>query len=224
MLPFCRWLEQSSVGANVRESLWLFPAIETLHLLGMAALVGTTAVFDLRLLGWMLRRERVSELAGRLLPWSWVGFAVQVVTGALLFTSEAVKVYTNPAFRVKMLLIFLAGVHALIFHWSVYRDVASWDDSGVLPVGAKVAGFVSILLWIGIVAAGRFIGFVLFCCFGIADRPPGELTGGDGQSSALRTGHAASGISSNLNGRTSKFGWLQAPATMGARGKCPFYP
>ena len=147
------------MGAGVRESLWLFPAIETVHLLGMAALVGTTAVFDLRLLGWMLRRERVSELAGRLLPWSWAGFALQVVTGALLFTSEAVKVYTNPAFRVKMLLIFLAGVHALIFHWTVYRDVASWE-SGVLPAGAKVAGFVSILLWIGIVAAGRFIGFV----------------------------------------------------------------
>jgi hypothetical protein len=160
MLPFCRWLEHTSVGAGVRESLWLFPAIETLHLLGMVALVGTTAVFDLRLLGWILRRERVSELAGRLLPWSWAGFAVQMVTGALLFTSEAVKVYPNPAFRLKMLLIFLAGVHALIFHRSVYRDVASWDDSGVLPAGAKVAGFVSILLWIGIVAAGRFIGFV----------------------------------------------------------------
>ena len=66
------------MGASVRESLWLFPAIETLHLLGMAALVGTIAVFDLRLLGWMLRRERVSVLAGRLLPWSWAGFAVQV--------------------------------------------------------------------------------------------------------------------------------------------------
>jgi hypothetical protein len=160
MLPFCRWLEQTSVGAGVRESLWLFPAIETVHLLGMAALVGTIALLDLRLLGWMLRRERVSELAGRLLPWSWAGFALQVVTGALLFTSEAVKVYTNPAFRVKMLLIFLAGVHALIFHLTVYRDVATWDDSGVSPAGAKVAGFVSILLWIGIVAAGRFIGFV----------------------------------------------------------------
>jgi hypothetical protein len=61
---------------------------------------------------------------------------------------------------VKMLLIFLAGVHALIFHLTVYRDVATWDDSGVSPAGAKVAGFVSILLWIGIVAAGRFIGFV----------------------------------------------------------------
>jgi uncharacterized membrane protein len=160
MLGLCRWLEQTSVGAGVRESLWLFPAIETVHLLGMAALVGTVAVFDLRLLGWMMRRERVSELARRLFPWSWAAFAVQLVTGGLLFASEAVKVYSNPAFRVKMLLIFLAAVHALVFHWTVYRGVATWDDCGVLPAGAKVAGFVSIVLRVGIVAAGRFIGFV----------------------------------------------------------------
>jgi len=160
MLSFCKWLEQTSLGASVRESLWLFPALETLHLLGMAALVGTIAVFDLRLLGWVMRRERVSELAGRLLPWTWAAFAVQVVTGTLLFMSEAVKVYANPAFRLKMLLIFLAGLQALIFHRTAYRNVAAWDDSGVLPVGAKIAGFVSIVLWIGVVAAGRFIGFV----------------------------------------------------------------
>ena len=160
MLSFCKWLEQTSLGASVRESLWLFPALETLHLLGMAALVGTIAVFDLRLLGWVMRRERVSELAGRLLPWTWAAFAVQVVTGTLLFMSEAVKVYANPAFRLKMLLIFLAGLQALIFHRTAYRNVAAWDDSGVLPVGAKIAGFVSMVLWIGVVAAGRFIGFV----------------------------------------------------------------
>ena len=85
---------------------------------------------------------------------------MQVVTGVLLFSSEAVKVYSNPAFRLKMLLIFLAGMHALIFHWIVYRDVANWDEGALLPLKAKVSGFVSILLWVGIVAAGRFIGFV----------------------------------------------------------------
>ena len=160
MLAFCKWLEQTWVGGGIRQSLWLFPAIETLHLLGMAALVGTITVYDLRLLGLMLRRQRVSHLTRRLLPWSWAGFALQVVTGALLFSSEAVKVYGNPAFRVKMFLIGLAGVHALIYHWTVYRNVAAWDDSEVLPARAKVAGFFSILLWIGIVAAGRFIGFM----------------------------------------------------------------
>ena len=160
LLELCKWLDQTAVGATVRESLWLFPAIETVHLLGMAALVGTVAVLDLRLLGWAMRRERVSALVGKLLPWAWAGFAVQVVTGGLLFSSEAVKVYSNPAFRLKMLLILLVGMHALIFHWIVYRDVASWDDRALLPLKAKVSGFVSILLWVGIVAAGRFIGFV----------------------------------------------------------------
>jgi hypothetical protein len=160
LIPFCRWLEQTSVGAAVRQSLWLFPAIETVHLLGMAALVGIIFTFDLRLLGFMLRRERVSDLAKRLLPWAWAGFAVQVITGTMLFMSEVVKVYTNPAFRLKMLLLFFAGVHALIFQLTAHRKMAVWDDSGVLPFGAKLAGLISILLWIGIVAAGRFIGFV----------------------------------------------------------------
>ena len=105
-------------------------------------------------------RQRVSDLANRLLPWTWVGFAVQVITGALLFSSEAVKVYSNPAFRFKMLLILLAGLNALIFHLVVFRNVAAWDNREVTPVPAKIAGLVSILLWIGIVAAGRFIGFV----------------------------------------------------------------
>jgi hypothetical protein len=148
------------VGASVRESVWLFPAIETVHLLGMALLVAAIGAFDLRLLGWLLRRERVSNLGRRLVPWAWAGFAVQVLTGTLLFSSEAIKVYTNPAFRLKMLLILLAGIQALVFHRTVYRGVAKWDDSGVLPAGAKISGFVSLVLWIGVVAAGRFIGFV----------------------------------------------------------------
>lgn len=160
MVDFCRWLEQTPVGASVRESLWLFPAIETLHLLGMAMLVGSVVAFDLRLLGWAMRRERVSQLAGRLLPWTWAGFALQVITGAVLFSSEAVKVSGNPAFRLKMLLLLLAGVQALAFQWNSHRNLAKWEDGGSLPAAAKISGFVSIVLWIGIVAAGRFIGFV----------------------------------------------------------------
>ena len=160
MLALCKWLEQTPVGASVREAVWLFPAIETVHLLGMAVLVVAVGVFDLRLLSWAMRHERVSVLGRRLLPWAWAGFAVQVVTGTLLFSSEAIKVYTNPAFRLKMLLIVLAGLQALTFHRTVYRGVAKWDETGVLPAGAKISGFVSLVLWIGVVAAGRFIGFV----------------------------------------------------------------
>lgn len=156
---FCKWLEQTWIGGGVRESLWLFPAIETVHLLGMALLVATIGLFDLRLLGWMRRQERVSELGRRLLPWSWGAFAVQVVTGAVLFSSEAEKVYENPAFRLKLLLILLAGLQVLIFDRTLYRNVARWDE-GRPPWGAKLAGGVSILLWLGVVTAGRFIGFM----------------------------------------------------------------
>ena len=148
------------MGASVRESLWLFPALETVHLLGMAVLVAAVGVFDLRLLGWVLPRERVSVLGRRLLPWAWAAFAVQVLTGTLLFSSEAIKVYTNPAFRLKMLLIVLAGVQALIFDRTVYRRVADWEDSGASPARVKLVGFLSLVLWTGVVAAGRFIGFV----------------------------------------------------------------
>lgn len=160
MLEFCQWLDQTSVGTAIRQSLWLFPAIETIHLLGMAALVGTVGVLDLRLLGWAARQQRVSRLAARLIPWAWIGFCVQVITGVLLFSSEAVKIYGNPAFRLKMLLLFVAGVQALIFQTTVSQKLPSWDERPSLPLAAKLIGLSSILLWVGIVTAGRFIGFV----------------------------------------------------------------
>ncbi|MBZ5686873.1 MAG: hypothetical protein LAP86_17750 [Acidobacteriia bacterium] len=160
MLEFCQWLDQTAVGSTIRQSLWLFPAIETVHLLGMAALVGTITLLDLRLLGWVTPERRVSQMAARLLPWAWLGFGVQVVTGVLLFSSEAVKIYGNPAFRLKMLFLLLAGVQALIFQTVVSRKLPAWDERPSLPVIAKVMGMVSILLWIAIVTAGRFIGFV----------------------------------------------------------------
>jgi len=126
----------------------------------MAALVGTISVLDLRLLGWAARQRQVSQLATKLIPWAWAGFCVQVVTGVLLFSSEAVKIYGNPAFRLKMLLLLLAGVQALIFQTTVSQRLPVWDQRPSLPLAAKFIGLSSILLWIGIVAAGRFIGFV----------------------------------------------------------------
>ena len=157
---FCNWIEHTPVGASVRESLWLFPAIETAHLLGMALLLGTIGAFDLRLLGWALQRTPLSEAARRLLPLAWAGFAVQVLTGALLFSSEAVRMYRNPAFRLKMLLICLEGIQALVFQFAAGRSLSAWDERPSTPAVAKIAGFISLALWIGVVAAGRWIGFI----------------------------------------------------------------
>lgn len=160
MLAFCQWLENSSWATAIHQSLWLFPMLETAHLFGIVSLVGATSALDLRLMGLTMKGEPVSRIAARLLPWAWAGLTIQVVTGFCLFASEATRCLDNKAFRLKMVMLVLAGLNALVFHWTVYRRVASWDDAPATPLAAKFAGFCSILLWFGIVAAGRWIAFL----------------------------------------------------------------
>lgn len=159
-LDFCRWLQQTSWATAIRDSLWLFPIIETLHIFGIVALVGSTSILDLRLMGLTFREEPVSKLARRFLPWTWFGFLVQVSTGLLMFASEALKMYGNWAFVMKMILIGVAGLNAFVFHSLAYQSVDKWDDDPIAPVSARIAGTVSILLWFGIVALGRWIAYV----------------------------------------------------------------
>jgi hypothetical protein len=160
MMSFCKWLEHTSVGTHVRESLWLFPTVETLHLFGIVLLVGSTSFFDLRLLNLTMKDQPVSRIVDKLQGFVWAGFIVQVVTGFLMFASEATKMYINDAFRLKMLMIVAAGLNAGLFHFTAYRHVDKWGTSGSTPFAAKVAGVLSILLWFGIVAAGRWIAFI----------------------------------------------------------------
>ena len=159
LFTFCQWLEHTPLGTAIRESAWLFPTIETVHLFGIILLVGSSLALGLRLLGLAFREERVSNLMRRYLPWTWAGFAVQVITGSLLFASEATKCYGNMVFRIKMVLILLAGVNALVFHTVVFRRAMTWDDAPAMPLSARLAGFFSIILWFGIVAAGRWISY-----------------------------------------------------------------
>ena len=156
----CVWLEQTSVGISVRDSMWLFPIIETIHIIGIAMLVGSTSILDLRLMGLTYREQPVSKLAWRFLPWAWVGFVLQVITGGLLFASEATKMYDNLGFRIKMLLIVVAGLNALVFHSIAYQSVGKWENDRVAPLSARAAGLISILLWFGIVFFGRWIAYI----------------------------------------------------------------
>lgn len=160
LYQWCVWLEQSSLGSSIRESVWLFPIIETIHIFGIVLLVGSTSVLDLRLLGWTQRDKPVSKMAWWFLPWSWVGFALQVITGVLLFASEATKMYDNIGFQIKMLLIVVAGLNAFVFHMIAYQSVGKWENDPVAPISARAAGLISLLLWFGIVAAGRWIAYV----------------------------------------------------------------
>lgn len=156
----CQWLEQTAIGTTIRESLWLFPIIETVHIFGIILLVGATSILDLRLMGLAFRDESVSKLAGRFIPWALAGFLIQVTTGLLLFSSEATKMYANAGFKLKMILIAIAGINALVFHSVAYQSVGKWEHDPVGPLSARAAGLISILLWFGIVAAGRWIAYV----------------------------------------------------------------
>jgi len=159
VLQWCLRLENTGPAVLVRESTWLFPAIETLHLIGIVLLVGSTSVLDLRLLGAALPGTSIANLTRRVLPWAWAGFLVQLVTGGLLFASEAVKTYPNGAFRLKMLMIVGAGLNAMMFHLTTNRRAPQWERDRSTPIAAKIAGLTSIALWFGIVIAGRFIPY-----------------------------------------------------------------
>jgi hypothetical protein len=157
---FCLWLNGSGLGTSIRQSIWVFPIIETVHVLGITVLVGSVAIFDLRLLGLFFKREPVWQMARQLLPLTWAGFAVMFVSGFLLFAAEATDSYGNWAFRLKVLLLLLAGLNPLVFHLTIYRRVAAWGEQAVTPLRARLAGFFSLTLWASIICAGRAIAYV----------------------------------------------------------------
>lgn len=159
LYSFCYWIGHTPVGRAVHGSAWMFPVIETVHLFGIVVLVGAASVLDLRLMGLAFKDYTVSMLGQRFLPWIWGGFAVMVITGTLLFSSEATKMYGSDVFRAKMLMIAAAGINALVFHVLAYRSVGKWEHDPVAPLAARVAGVVSMLLWFGIVGAGRWIAY-----------------------------------------------------------------
>jgi hypothetical protein len=156
----CHAIETSSVGTAIEGSPVGWPIIESFHLFAMVLMVGTITAFDVRLMGLAMRHVPVSRLARRILPWTWGAFGMMVLTGGLLFASEAETKYCfNPAFQIKLALILLAGVNMSIFHFTVYRGVAKWDQSATTPLGLKVIGTLSVVLWAGVIIAGRWIGF-----------------------------------------------------------------
>lgn len=154
--PFFHWLTQTYVGQQMQGNAYLFPSVEALHIMGSVALVASTAILSLRLAGLFLTDVPVSKIASQFLPWAWIGFACQVVTGTLLFISEATQAYANAIFQVKMALIVLAGINALVFHQTVYRRVKTWDLSNP-PFSAKFAGYASLVIWFAVIAAGRWL-------------------------------------------------------------------
>jgi hypothetical protein len=157
-VDFLEWLQGTSVAVAVAEE-W-FPLVESVHVVAMAIVAGTIFIVDTRLLGLTSTRLPFSYLSERLLPWTWWAFAGSVLTGTLMFLSNATGYYANTPFRVKMVLLLLAGVNMLIFQKLTFRSVAAWDAIRP-PAAARLAGTLSLCLWCGVIGFGRWIGFLI---------------------------------------------------------------
>lgn len=152
-------LQEGSFASAMRDSIWLYPLVETLHIFGFAVLVGAIVMFDLRVLG-ISKRISVRLLARHLLPWSLAALLLIVPTGTLMFASDAVELIGNRAFVIKMLLLMLAMTNAAAFHLGSFRNAEQWDQDTIAPTGARLHALASILIWAGVITCGRMIAYL----------------------------------------------------------------
>jgi hypothetical protein len=155
------WLQSTPFARTISENEILFPWIESVHVLAIVLVVGTISIVDLRLMGVASLDRAVKRLMGDVLPFTWSAFAVAAITGSSLFASDAVNYGHNFFFRGKLILLVLAGLNMAIFHLKGVRDVGRWGATQKTPLAAKIAGAVSLSLWICVVAFGRGIGFTM---------------------------------------------------------------
>jgi uncharacterized membrane protein SirB2 len=155
LLPFAQWCEASALGSAISTSPWAFAVIESVHLLALAAIGGAVLVVDLRLLGFGLREEPVRDLARDAFPWLVGSLIVLLITGFGLFLSEATKCYYSTSFWVKMSSLFLA----IVFTFTVRRRVTRAEEGRISPIVYRIVALVSLALWFGVGAGGRWIGF-----------------------------------------------------------------
>jgi peptidoglycan/LPS O-acetylase OafA/YrhL len=167
-LAFFEQLGETPWSAGLHESEIAYSLIESLHVWSMCLFFGMTIIFDLRLLGLIMRSVPVSEVIRRLQPWTIIGFVMMAITGTLLFYAIPLRSFQNIFFRTKMLLMLLAGLNIFIFHSRVFPGVAKWDAAPVPPRPARLAGAFSLALWVCIVVSGRMIAYNWFDC----DRQP----------------------------------------------------
>lgn len=155
----CLAIEQSPIGSFMRFNAFAFPVAEAIHVIAVVMVFGTIFIVDLRLLGLPSTRWSMTGLAARLLKWTWGAFVLAVITGGLMFASTAVLYSANTFFRLKMLALILAGMNMFIFEIVTARSMKNWDRDTAPPLSAKIAGLLSILLWVSVILFGRWIGF-----------------------------------------------------------------
>jgi hypothetical protein len=153
------WLGNTPWSIALHESRYAFLVVLTIHVLTLSVFVGTALMIDLRLLGVTMMRVPASQVIARLVPWSAAGLILMITSGALLFYAAPLVRYQNVFFRMKMATLVLALLNAWLFHRTVYRRIADWDRDAVPPRAARLAGGLSLVLWVVIITAGRMMAY-----------------------------------------------------------------
>jgi hypothetical protein len=157
-----KWVETTPVAIFVSQSTYGFSAIDMFHIASVSLVFGMIAILDLRLTGIAFSDFSVTDLSRQVLPWTWAAFVIAAITGGLMFTGQAMKYSVNFAFLVKIGLIALAGLNVLVFHFITYQGVAKWDQGVPVPWAAKLAGALSLVIWIAVAAYGRFTASYMY--------------------------------------------------------------
>jgi len=156
MTPPLAAIETLPLAVALRDSAPLHAAVATVHLVGVALLVGSVAMIDLRLLG-LSRALPVRRLAAHVLPWTAASFLLIVPSGLLMFLARAGELVGSPLFALKMLLILAGGTNAALFHAATFRGVAAWDTQAMPPAAARLAAALSLVVWLSVLACGRLL-------------------------------------------------------------------
>lgn len=156
---FLKSIEATNFATTIRDSIWMFPIVESIHVISFTLVVGTIAIIDLRLLGLASRQRSFQRMTSDLMKWIWAAFILTVVTGLTMFTTNARVYYHNPFFRAKMILLVFAGLNMAVFELTAGRTIRDWDNGAPTPRVGKTAAVLSLVLWISIIFMGRIIGF-----------------------------------------------------------------
>jgi hypothetical protein len=161
ILSICQYIDSTASSTAFRESLYVFPIVEGTHVVSLAISVGLIIWFDLRLAGLILTKQPVSAVFHPIRPFMLIGFGVMFITGGILFWGLALRCYGSPFFWAKMIMLILAGLNIALYHLTIDRRRAEWDDQPIPPLQARIAGFASLILWALIITVGRMMAYFL---------------------------------------------------------------
>ena len=159
LTPIVDAAQNSALSEWMRTSLKAVAIINVLHVISIVTVFGTIFIVDLRLLGYPNLKSSYKRMHDDLLRWTWGAFGIAAISGGLLFMVNAVTYHRNTAFWLKMATMVLAGINMLVFELVTAKSAPSWDRGVTPPNAARLAGALSIVLWVAVIVFGRWIGF-----------------------------------------------------------------